>query len=109
MFASALPRRTRSNVFVTLLMARQAPPLPHCDSVPGNTRPLPRQFLVPNPVWLIGLLAQSLLPLRLVNLVVALAPDRLAVSLKCQNVRRDAVEEPAVVADHHGAAAEAQD
>ena len=47
-------------------------------------------------------------PVRLVVLVVALEPDDLAVALEGQDVGGDAVEEPAVVADDHGAAGEAQ-
>jgi hypothetical protein len=43
-----------------------------------------------------------------VVLVVALEPDHLAVALEGQDVRRDAVEEPAVVGDHDGAAGEVQ-
>ena len=53
-------------------------------------------------------LAQPLLALRFVGLVVAFAPDRLAVPLEGEDVRGDAVEEPAVVADDHGAAAEVE-
>src|SRR4051812_46139065 len=52
--------------------------------------------------------AETLLALRLVGLIVALAPDRLAVALERQDMRRDAVEEPAVVADDHRAAAEVE-
>src|SRR5205823_5333661 len=64
-----------------------------------DTRALARQFLVADAVRLIGLDAQALLALRLVHLVVALAPHRLAVALEGEDVRGDAVEEPAVVAD----------
>ena len=55
---------------------------------------------------LIRLRPQALPPLGLVGLVVPFAPDRFAVAFKSQDVRGDAVEEPAVVADDHGAAAE---
>ena len=57
---------------------------------------------------LIGLRAEALLALRFVGLVVAFAPDGLAVALEGEDVRGDAVEEPAVVADDHGAAAEVE-
>src|SRR5437764_15437954 len=66
------------------------------------------QLPVLDPVRLLGVDAQALLALGLVHLVVALAPDRLAVALERQDVRRDAVQEPAVVADHHRTAAELQ-
>ena len=46
----------------------------------------------------------SLPPQRLVSLVIPLVPDGLAVALERQNVRADAVQEPAVVADDDGAA-----
>jgi hypothetical protein len=45
----------------------------------------------------------------LVVLVVALEPDHLAVALERQHVGGDAVQEPAVVADHDGAAREADE
>ena len=44
----------------------------------------------------------------LVGLEVALEPADLRVALEGQHVRGDAVEEPAVVRDHHGAAGEGQ-
>src|SRR5262245_40587668 len=43
----------------------------------------------------------------LVRLVVPLVPDRLAIPLEGEDVRRDAVEEPPVVTDHDRTAAEA--
>ena len=52
--------------------------------------------------------AQPLVPVGLVVLVVALEPDHLAVALEGEDVGGDAVEEPAVVADHHRAAGEGQ-
>ena len=50
--------------------------------------------------------AQLLLPPRLVLAEVALEPAHLAVALEGEDVGGDAVEEPAVVADHHRAAGE---
>src|SRR5207244_12162307 len=46
-------------------------------------------------------------PVLLVLGVVALEPDHPAVALEGQDVGRDPVQEPAVVADHGGAAGEA--
>src|SRR5262245_325352 len=69
----------------------------------------PREFLVANAVRLVGVGAQALFPLRLVGLVIALAPHRLAVALERQDVRGNAVQKPAVVADDHRTAAEVQE
>jgi len=57
---------------------------------------------------LFGVGAEALPALGLIHLIVPFAPDCFAVSLESENVRGDAVEEPAVVADDHGAAAEIQ-
>ncbi len=57
---------------------------------------------------LIGRGAEPALAIRLVVLVVALEPDGLRVAFERQDVRGDAIEEPAVVADHDGAAGEVQ-
>src|SRR5512143_1288121 len=56
------------------------------------------QLAVPNPVRLIGFFAQAFLPIRLVFAVVPLEPDDFAVAFEGQDVRRDAIEEPAIVA-----------
>src|SRR3954465_12542324 len=68
-----------------------------------------RQRLVPYAMRLVGLEAEALLALGLGGLVVAVAPDDLAVPLEGEDVGGDPVEEPPVVADHHGAAAEVED
>src|SRR5690242_19663014 len=52
--------------------------------------------------------AEAALQVGLVVGVVALEPDDLAVALEGEHVRRDPVEEPAVVADDHGAAGEVE-
>ena len=57
---------------------------------------------------LVGLGAEAAVPVGLVVLVVALEPDDLAVAFERQDVRRDAIEEPAIVADDDGAAGERQ-
>src|SRR6478672_4211309 len=72
------------------------------------THSLSRQLSIFYPVGLIRRGTEPPLPVRLVVLVVAFEPDDLAVALECQHVRRDAIEEPAVVADHDGAAAEVE-
>ncbi len=48
---------------------------------------------------LVGSRAKTTLPIGLVVLIVTLEPHHLAVALEREDVRRDAVEEPAVVAD----------
>ena len=42
----------------------------------------------------------------LVLLIVALKPDDLAVALKCEDMGRNSVEEPTIMAYHDGAACE---
>src|SRR5262249_39799842 len=64
------------------------------------------QFFIPNPVWLVRFLAHALMAQRLIGLVIPFVPHRLAVTLESEDMRGDAVEKPAVVADDHGAAAE---
>ncbi len=64
------------------------------------------QFLVFDAVGLICLGAEAAAAVFFVGLVVALEPDHLRVSLEGQDVGGDAVQEPAVMADHHGAAGE---
>ena len=44
------------------------------------------------------------MPIDFVVLVVPLEPLHVAVPLEGEHVRRDAIEEPAIVADHHRAA-----
>ena len=64
------------------------------------------QLLVLDAVRLVGVGAELLVAARLVLAEVALEPAHLAVALEGQHVGGDAVEEPAVVADHDGAAGE---
>ena len=64
------------------------------------------EFLVLEAVGRIGVDAQALAALRFVNLEVAFAPVDVAVALEREDVRREAVEEPAVVAHHDGTADE---
>ena len=65
------------------------------------------QFLVLEPFWLVG--AQSLAAVLLVLRVGAFEEIYLRVALEGQDVGRDAVQEPAVVGDDHGAAGEVLD
>src|SRR5215831_322323 len=67
---------------------------------------LPRQRLEADAVGLVGLGAEAALAVGLVLLVVALEPDHAAVALEGEDMGRDAVEEPAIVADDDGAASE---
>ena len=57
-------------------------------------------------MWLVGVDTQPFLPLGFVRLVVAIAPDDAAFTLESEDVRRDPIEEPAIVADYDGASAE---
>src|SRR4051794_32770252 len=72
----------------------------------GATRGSTRKRLVGNAVRLVGIGAQALVPISLVVGEVALEPPHLAVALEREHVRRDAVEEPTVVADDHRATGE---
>jgi len=67
---------------------------------------LPRELAVPDPVWLISVFAQPLLPIRFVLTIVSFIPHHFAVAFKGQNVRGDSIQEPAVVAADHSAAGE---
>ena len=55
---------------------------------------------------LVGVDAEAFLALGFVGLVVAVAPDDFAIAFEGEDVGGDAIEEPAVVADDDGAAAE---
>ena len=57
---------------------------------------------------LVGVDTEALVPVGLVVAEVALEPADLGVALEGEHVGGDAVEEPAVVADDHGAPREAQ-
>src|SRR5947209_7517969 len=64
----------------------------------------PRQLLVLHAMRDRGVLAEATQLVFLVVLEVALKPLDMAVALESEHVSGDAVEEPAVVADDHGAA-----
>src|SRR5581483_3816703 len=64
------------------------------------------QGLVLDAMRLHGLIPLAAPVVLHVLLIVALEPDRLRVSLECQDVGGDAIEEPAVVRDDHGATGE---
>jgi hypothetical protein len=64
------------------------------------------QLLIPKPLRLVRRLAHSLATLFLVRLEIPFAPVDVAVAFEGQNVRRQAIQEPAVVADDHGAPGE---
>ncbi len=55
---------------------------------------------------LVGVGPQPFMTLYFVSLIIAVAPDDPAVALEGEDVCGHPVKEPAVVADHHGAAAE---
>src|SRR5215469_18775340 len=67
-----------------------------------------RQRLVPDAMRLRSLLAPAPPEVLDVFLVIALEPNDLRVALEGEDMGRDAVEEPAVVRDHHGAAREGE-
>src|SRR5262245_54848489 len=87
-------------------------PLPRIPAPARDLRRIGRRFdssgqrLVLDAVRLIRVGAQAFVALGLVGLVIAVAPDDLAVPLEREDMRRDPVEEPAVMSDDDGAAAE---
>lgn len=65
-----------------------------------------RQLLVLDPVRSLGIRAQATATVLFIILVVTLKPDHVAVTLKRENVRRDPIKEPPVMAYHHRASGE---
>src|ERR1700724_3947683 len=59
-------------------------------------------------MWLIGGRTQPPPAIGLVILIVPLEPYRRAVALEREDVGRDAIEKPSIVADHDGAAGEVE-
>ena len=104
------PSRSPSIEFQTVVRSlRERRPLP--ESRAPARREAGRdgllEALVAQAVGAVGLGAEPLLPVGLVVGVAPLGPDRLALVLEGEDVGRDAVEEPPVVADHDDAAREA--
>src|SRR5689334_18002009 len=66
----------------------------------------PRKLLILQPVRNDRVRAQPAHLVGFVILEVALEPLDMAVALEGEDVRRDAIEKPAVVADDHGASGE---
>ena len=79
--------------------------MPAAEADGAGKRASPRQsmlqLLVAEAVWLVGGEAESLLAAPLVDLEVAFADVDVTISLEGDDVRRQSVEEPAVVGDHH--------
>src|SRR5262245_2428143 len=76
--------------------------------IPPKDSSAPSQGLVADAVGAVGINPEPLPALGLIRLIVAVAPDDAAIALEREDVRGDPVEEPAVVADDHGAAAEVE-
>ena len=68
-----------------------------------------RELLVLESTGLVGLNAESATAFFFIGLIIALAPMNMPFAFEGQNVRGDAVQKPAVVADHHHAADEIED
>src|SRR5678815_4858281 len=77
------------------------------DAAPGST--LAGHLPVACPVRTGGFLAQAADLVLLIGFEIAFEPFDVAVAFECQDMRRQAIEEEAVVADDHGAAGEILD
>src|SRR5262245_51668942 len=86
--------------------AFSAVPLTHLVTTPPHFSFVSGQLAVLYPMWLVGVSAQSGLAVGFILRVVPVEPDGSAFALECQDVRGDAVQEPAVVADDDGASGE---
>src|SRR4026208_518187 len=72
-------------------------------ALPGKAAQLAvHQLPVRNPMWAVRIGALPLLEILRVVTIGPLEPYRLRVSLEREDVRRDAIEKPAVVRDHNG-------
>src|SRR5690625_7508293 len=69
----------------------------------------PYQWLVLDPLWLVGSRAEPTPPVGLILLIVALEPDHLTIPLEGEDMRCDPVEEPAVVRDDDGTTRKVQE
>lgn len=67
---------------------------------------LVHQLLILNPMRLLRIFSKSTLPIRLVVRVIPLEPNHVAIAFERENMRGDAIEEPAIMRDHDSAAAE---
>src|SRR5271167_2896612 len=66
----------------------------------------PGQWLVADSIRLRGVFALALLVILDVLLIVAFEPDNFGITLEGEDVRRDAVQEPAIMRDDHRATRE---
>src|SRR6478752_9388426 len=85
-------------------MERPAPPFRSAGLLSSRCRRSARELLVLNPLRDRGIDPQSALLVFLVIGKIALEPFDMAVALEGEDMGRDTVEEPAIVADDHGAA-----
>src|SRR2546423_631763 len=103
-----MPRRSMTALLAqsVKLQALSSKRLKHCTSDEFRLPSAARQLPVLDAVRLRGGVAQSSALVLFVVGEVALEPDDATVALEGEDVRTDAVEEPAVVADDDGAASE---
>src|SRR5512138_860075 len=99
------PSPTRSPGSSARACCRSVSPFPRRPAQASRrAADLARQRLVLDAVRLVGGRAEAAVAVFLVGLVVALEPHHLAVALEGEDVRGDAIEEPAVVrGDQHAA------
>ena len=68
-----------------------------------------RQLLELHPMRLGSVSAEALLLVLFVFAIIALEKDRLAIAFESQDMSANTIEEPAIMADHEGAAREVQE
>ncbi len=98
-------------------IGKQQVPTAHCEPCPSplgeekkdrENQELSIQALVLRPVWLICVVAETAFAIFLVFAVAAFEEEYFAGLLERQRMRGNAIQEPAIVRDDHGAAGEVE-
>src|SRR5215813_13362955 len=82
------------------------------DCAPADneqTRLSANQLLIRDPMRLVGISSLPLVQVFGICPIVALEPDDFAVAFEGEDMRRDTIQEPAIVRNHYGAAGEIQE
>ena len=76
---------------------------------PNTVKMLLLEAFVAKPLWLVRRNAESFSTLLFISLEGSFAPMNVTITLECEDVRGQAVQEPTVVADDNNATREIQD